>query len=109
MMTRRGGGLNLSESHQCKFTLDKFGIMGFTQRRELDPTRRSKTMQSEGDQYFCWGSKFRWSQHINFWGNTGSRTMVERTCTICTAEGNQVGNTIPEAHKADERGCQLSI
>jgi len=44
MMTRRGGGLNLSESHQCKFTLDKFGIMGFTQRRELDPTRRSKTM-----------------------------------------------------------------
>jgi len=31
--------------------------------------------------------------------------MVERTHTIPTAEGNQVGNTILEAHKADEGGA----
>ena len=30
MMTRRGGGLYWSKSHQCKFTLDKFGTMVLT-------------------------------------------------------------------------------
>jgi len=30
MMTRRGGGLDWTKSHQCKFALEKFGIMGLT-------------------------------------------------------------------------------
>jgi len=30
MMTRRGRGLDWSKYHQCKFALDKFGIMGLT-------------------------------------------------------------------------------
>jgi len=44
MMTRRGEGLDWSKSHQCKFALDKFRIMGLTQRREPDPMTGSKTM-----------------------------------------------------------------
>jgi len=37
MMTREGGGLNWSHTHQCKFVLKNFRIMGLTRRREPDP------------------------------------------------------------------------
>ena len=30
MMTRSGGGLDWSTSQQCKFMVDKFGVMGLT-------------------------------------------------------------------------------
>ena len=43
MMTRKGGGLEWSHMHQCKFALNKFGVMGLTRRRELDPSGRTQT------------------------------------------------------------------
>ena len=36
MMTRNGSKLDWSHMHQCKFVLDKFGIMGLIRRREPD-------------------------------------------------------------------------
>ena len=41
MMTRKGGGLEWSLTHQCNFAIDKFMVMGLTRRRELDPSGRT--------------------------------------------------------------------
>src|SRR5882724_8740741 len=43
MMTRKGGGLEWSLTHQCEFAIDKFGVMGLTRRREPDQSGRMRT------------------------------------------------------------------
>ena len=57
MMTREGGGLDWSHMHQCKFTLEKFGIMGLTRRREANPLGRPKTMPIQRNLIFLQGVK----------------------------------------------------
>src|SRR5882724_6336254 len=57
MMTREGGGLDWSHMHQCKFALDKFGIMGLTRRREVNPSGRPKTMPIQRSPIFLQGVK----------------------------------------------------
>jgi len=44
MMERQGGGLEWSHTHQCEFTIDKFGIMGFSRRREPNKPKKPLTM-----------------------------------------------------------------
>src|SRR5882724_931507 len=44
MMERQQGGLEWSQAHQCEFAIDKFGVMGFSRRRELNPAKRPLTM-----------------------------------------------------------------
>jgi hypothetical protein len=43
IMTREGGVLEWSDKHQCLFTLNKFGLMGFTHKRAPDHRRAKKT------------------------------------------------------------------
>jgi len=57
MMTRKGGGLDWSHMHQCKFALNKFGVMGLTRRREPDPLGRSKMRPIQRRPIFLQGVK----------------------------------------------------
>jgi len=43
MMERVGDGMEWSHTHHCSFTLDKFGVMGMTRRREPNETRWPST------------------------------------------------------------------
>ena len=43
-MEKQGGGLNWSHTHQSEFSIDKFGIMGFSGRRELNLLKKPLTM-----------------------------------------------------------------
>jgi hypothetical protein len=43
MMTRAGGAQEWARDHDCTFAPDKFGLMGFTRKREKDPTMAKKT------------------------------------------------------------------
>jgi len=38
MMTRENGGLAWAATHQCKYMVSKFAIMGLTRRREANLT-----------------------------------------------------------------------
>ena len=42
-MTRKAGGQEWAALHDFKFTLDKFGLMELTRRRERDPMDTRKT------------------------------------------------------------------
>jgi len=44
MMERQQGGLEWSQAHQCEFAIDKFGVMGFSRRREPNLAKRPLTM-----------------------------------------------------------------
>jgi len=57
MITRNGSGLDWSHTHQCKFTINKFRVMGLTRRRELDPSRGSKTRPLQRRPLFLRGVK----------------------------------------------------
>ena len=39
MMEREGGSLDWSCAYQCRFVLDKFGVMGMMMRRETSKSR----------------------------------------------------------------------
>jgi len=41
MMERQWGGLEWSHTHQCKFAIDKFGVMEFLRRREANPVKET--------------------------------------------------------------------
>jgi len=43
MMVRHGRGLDWLATHQCKFMVNKFGIMELTRRRELNPSGSPRT------------------------------------------------------------------
>ena len=43
--------------HQCKFTLNKFSIMGLMRRRELDPSGNMKTRPIQRWPIFLQGIK----------------------------------------------------
>jgi len=43
MMERQGGSLEWSHTHQCKFAINKFGVMSFTRRREVNPEKNLLT------------------------------------------------------------------
>jgi hypothetical protein len=43
MMERPKGGLNLSTTHRSEYTLDKFGLTGFTRRQAKHPRKRHST------------------------------------------------------------------
>ena len=43
IMTRTGREIDWVKDHECHFTLNKFGLMGLTRKREHDPTRAKKT------------------------------------------------------------------
>jgi len=47
MLKRSGGALAWSKTHQCEFSIKKFGIMGLTRRREKNPTGRPVTRPIE--------------------------------------------------------------
>ena len=47
MMEKEGGGIDWSRTHQCGFTLDKFGVMGLTRWREVNPARSLATRPLE--------------------------------------------------------------
>jgi len=83
MMTRKGSRLEWSHTHQCEFTLDKFGIMGLTRRREPDPLTRAKTRLVQRQPIFLQGIKvpatamhkflgvmldqeFHWKEHCHY-------------------------------------------
>ena len=57
MMTRSGGRLEWSNTHQCKFVVNKFGIMGLTRRGELDPSGNKKTRPVQRWPIFLQGIK----------------------------------------------------
>ena len=57
MMTRNGSGMDWSHTHQCEFTIDKFGVMGLTIRRDSDMSRSSKTRPLQRKCLFLWGVK----------------------------------------------------
>jgi len=57
MMTRSRGRLEWSHMHQCKFTIDKFGVMGLTRRREPDPARSLKSRPLQRRPIFLQGTK----------------------------------------------------
>jgi len=57
MMTRKGGGLEWSLTHQCEFAIDKFGVMGLTRRRELDPSGRMRTRPVQSRPIYLQGVK----------------------------------------------------
>ena len=43
IMARDGGALEWAKAHECQFTLNKFGLIGFTRKREPDPTHARRT------------------------------------------------------------------
>ena len=43
IMTRDGGALEWSQKSKCRYALNKFGLMGFTRRREADHSGTKKT------------------------------------------------------------------
>jgi len=47
MMECPGGGLDWSCTHHCDFTIDKFGVMGLTRKREPYWSRRACTRQAQ--------------------------------------------------------------
>jgi len=57
MMEKQGGGLNWLCIHQCKFAIDKFGIMGFSRRRELNLLKKLLTIPACRCQIFLQGIK----------------------------------------------------
>ena len=57
MMTRSRGRLEWSHMHQCKFVIDKFGVMGLTRRREPDMARSSKSRPLQRWPIFLQGTK----------------------------------------------------
>jgi len=57
MMTRKGGRLEWSNTHQCKFTVNKLSIMGLTRRRELDHSGNMKTRPIQRWPIFLQGIK----------------------------------------------------
>jgi len=57
MMTKSGGRLEWSNMHQCEFAVNKFGIMGLTRRRELDPSGNKKTRPIQRQPIFLQGTK----------------------------------------------------
>jgi len=57
MMTRSGGRLDWSSSHQCEFTVDMFGVMGLMRRREPSPLPGPKTRPIQRCPIFLQGVK----------------------------------------------------
>jgi len=57
MMTRDGSRLDWSCMHQCKFAIDKFGVMGLTRRREPNPSGSLKTRPIQRRPIFLQGVK----------------------------------------------------
>ena len=47
MMVKQGGRLNWVATHQRDFTIDKFGIMGLTRRREQNLLGAPKTRPTQ--------------------------------------------------------------
>lgn len=43
VMEQEGGALEWAKTHECQFALNKFGQIGFTRKREPDPTLTCKT------------------------------------------------------------------
>ena len=83
MMTRSGGGLDWSASHQCEFSVDKFSIMGLMRRRESCPSPGPKTRPVQSCPNFLQGVKvpavathkflgvmldqeLHWSMHLHY-------------------------------------------
>ena len=57
MMTRNGGGLEWSNTYQCEFAVNKFGIMGLMRKREPDPSGNMKTKPIQRRPIFLQGIK----------------------------------------------------
>jgi len=57
MMKRDGSRLDWSRMHQCKFAIDKFGVMGLTRRQELNPSGSLKTRPIQRRLIFLQGVK----------------------------------------------------
>jgi hypothetical protein len=43
IMEKQGGGLDWSDTHDSKYELQKFALVGFTRHREPDPTGKKAT------------------------------------------------------------------
>ena len=49
--------LEWSHTHQCEFTIDKFGVMGFCRRREPNPAKKPLTMPAHRYPIYLQGIK----------------------------------------------------
>jgi len=83
MMERQQGGLDWLQDHQCDFTIEKFGVMGFTRRREQGQDDGKCTRPADRRPIFIWGTKvptvsshkflgviidqeLRWKEQVNY-------------------------------------------
>jgi len=57
MMIRPGHGLEWAVTHQSEFSINKFGIMGFTRRRESNPSGMPKTRPIQRHPIFLQATK----------------------------------------------------
>jgi len=63
IMERDGGRLDWSHTHQCRFAIEKFGIMGFSRRREPNLFPKLLTLGKE-DNFPPWNT-LHLGIHIN--------------------------------------------
>src|SRR5882724_3998406 len=90
MMERDGGALTWSRTHQCNFTLEKFGIMGLTRRREKNPASRpivrkpisiQQTMVPIVAEHKFLGvildQELRWNAHVNYTLAKGTKWITQ--------------------------------
>jgi hypothetical protein len=68
MMTRPGGALDWSRTHNSRFELDKTGLMTFTHRRVLNPARPNKTMPLPRPPIVIDGHSIKSSPSLKFLG-----------------------------------------
>jgi len=79
IMARQKGFFEWSQTHQYKFAIAKFGIMGFSRRREPNLAKKLLTIPVH-------------------------RTLMEGPCQPCTTEGLNIGHTILLAGEAIKGG-----
>jgi hypothetical protein len=67
-MTRTGGALEWSKSHNSLFDVPKFGFMIFTQKREADPVRPEDTRPMKRPDIILDGRAIKASHSVRYLG-----------------------------------------
>ena len=94
MMERTGGALAWSKTHQCEFSIEKFGIMGLTRRREKNPTGHPvtrpigrkpihiqqkiiPTIKEHKFRGVILDQELRWNDHVNYALSKGTKWITQ--------------------------------